>query len=426
MYCKETFKSNARKQYHIIRFHTCRLCAFQGKAMDLEAHYTSHSTHRQIGQGRRNIQSTTAFDTGPFTVTQDFDGDTVIYDHSDVSFPLFEQYFITIEKYVENIFRKSIGEMGMFKVTPHLAVTFARKIADEEPESFSSFELGELQIIYHPDRIKASITKIKQSLESQINLFETNGSGYVLKSVNGLQLRIGVYKQTRGGCYIPTPLVIKKTRSVVNIKSNNDQCFKWSVISSLHKVSNNSSRRSSYVKYVDNYDFSMLTCPVFVNDVKIFEKHNVGIGVNIFSYKIRSTTGKHRVELLPEYISNLNYVQGVKIANLLLLENQNHSHYVGIKDISKLIGENGYRKQLICYNCMCRFSKVNYSKHLEDCRKNQQQKVRMPSSIPFEKPTLKFSNFQNTLKQGFVAYSDWESILRPVGGVKLAKKKMKV
>lgn len=392
----------------------------------MELHYKSHPTEKQIGGRISNPISGSSLDIGPFTVTKDFGGDIVIYEHSGVTYPLFDLYFAFISKHIKNILIRSLNDLGMFKVTPHLAVTFARKIGNEIPESFSSFELGELQIVINRDKVDTYIEKMRNSLKTQINLFEKNGSGYVLQCVNGLQLRIGVFNQTRGGCFIPTPDILKKTRAIINLKNNNDQCFKWAVICALHKVGNNTAPKSSYEKFEENYDFSMLTCPVFVGDVHRFEKRNPGIGVNIFSYVIRKGVVKSRIELLPEYISNLNYVKGVQIANLLLIENKKHSHFVTVKDVSKLIGERGCTKSIICYNCMCRFSKNNFNIHLEDCRKNDFQAVKMPTSIPFEVPTLKFSNFQNTLKQGFVAYSDFESILSPVDQEDVPCKKMKI
>lgn len=74
------------------------------------------------------------------------------------------------------------------------------------------------------------------------------------------------------------------TRAVVNIKGNNDHCFKWAIFSSTHKVKINSSRKKSYKKFEKYYDFSNIRYPVSIKDIKRFEKTNL-VAVNIFSYK---------------------------------------------------------------------------------------------------------------------------------------------
>lgn len=51
--------------------------------------------------------------------------------------------------------------------------------------------------------------------------------------------------------------------------------------------------------------------------------------------------------------------------------------------------------------------------HLGGCRQNSFQKIEFPESLPFEKPILKFKNIRDSLKQGFVAYADFESVLLP-------------
>lgn len=201
---------------HIANFHSCRHCRFQGNSSELEVHYHSHSNkQRQIGRGR--YETHINYDINPFEVVIDFDGETSIYDHGNVQFTLLDDYFDFIQGSIKNVLLKSFQEHSMFKLTPHLKCTFARKIHLEEPERFKTHELGYLQILLHPDSVEDSISNMRENFRIQIGKFERNGSGYLLEKITGLQLRVGAYSMIRGACFIPTPKIIKNSKAVVNV-----------------------------------------------------------------------------------------------------------------------------------------------------------------------------------------------------------------
>lgn len=171
----------------------------------------------------------------------------------------------------------------------------------------------------------------------------------------------------------------------------------------------------------------MMTTPVFLNDILKFEEMNPSIAINVFSYKTVDRQAESRIELLPEYISRKNYDENIKTANLLYIENARHGHYLGIKNVSRLIGENGNNAKTLCFNCMLRVPPDKLVEHKNACFQHLPQKIKLPlPDVPFEKPVLRFKNFQHCLRTPFVVYADFESVLSPVEGYVPGNKIMKI
>ena len=58
----------------------------------------------------------------------------------------------------------------------------------------------------------------------------------------------------RGSAYVDLPPFIKKKEACINVR-NNDECFKWAILSALHPVSKNADRVSCYYSYKDELNF---------------------------------------------------------------------------------------------------------------------------------------------------------------------------
>lgn len=124
----------------------------------------------------------------------------------------------------------------------------------------------------------------KKLLEEQEH-YEGLGSGYTLDKIDGLLLSINKYSPIGGSSYIELPEEINKRKATINVQNYNDNmCFKYSILSKFVHV--HPYRLSShYDKLNDKYNFSVVTYPVLLKDVKIFEKHNPGVSINIYGIK---------------------------------------------------------------------------------------------------------------------------------------------
>lgn len=113
---------------------------------------------------------------------------------------------------------------------------------------------------------------------------------------------------------------MKKT--VINVKSNHNACFAWSVVAVLYPAERNAERESSYFHYTIVLNFKDIEFPVIVNQIKKFEFTN-NISINVYSidkeniYSIRLSERKR--DKIRQFVEN------------------NIRHFSWIKNLSKLV-----------------------------------------------------------------------------------------
>ena len=74
------------------------------------------------------------------------------------------------------------------------------------------------------------------------------------------------YKPLKGSQYIDLPKKIKYTRAVLNIQNNDNKCFLWSILVSLHEVPPNQHGYmvEKYIQYEDELNMHGIEYPVAV------------------------------------------------------------------------------------------------------------------------------------------------------------------
>jgi len=85
---------------------------------------------------------------------------------------------------------------------------------------------------------KNAVDKIKESIAK----FQMEGSNWRFRGVVKLDINTMVYKplykplKCKGGAYIDLTKKLKKTKAIINMKNDDDQCFKWCVTRALNPV----------------------------------------------------------------------------------------------------------------------------------------------------------------------------------------------
>src|SRR5271157_1231131 len=72
-------------------------------------------------------------------------------------------------------------------------------------------------------------------LESMAN-FQRQGSNWRFKAVVKMDINSAIYKPLKGKSYIPLPAVLADKKAIINMKNEDDQCFKWCVSRALNPV----------------------------------------------------------------------------------------------------------------------------------------------------------------------------------------------
>ena len=102
-----------------------------------------------------------------------------------------------------------------------------------------------------------------------------------------LEIHMTEYNPVGRLSYIPLQEKLRGKEAIINMKNEDNECFKWCVTRALNPVGRNSKRIYKELRrQSERIDWSKLTFPVVSshNSVEKFEKVN-DIGVNIFGFQ---------------------------------------------------------------------------------------------------------------------------------------------
>ena len=90
----------------------------------------------------------------------------------------------------------------------------------------------------------------------------------------------------RGSSYLPLPDWLARKKAIVNPHNDDEECFKWLVITVENVGMKDPQRVSNLRKFTDNYDWSGLKFPVSTKDIGKFETRN-NVSVNVLAVEGR-------------------------------------------------------------------------------------------------------------------------------------------
>ena len=101
--------------------------------------------------------------------------------------------------------------------------------------------------------------------------------------VLSLDLHTVKYKPLGGSSYIPLPDFLAAKKTIINLKNEDDECFKWTITRALNAVEKHCEsidRKRQETSKVLNWEGPKF--PVNLTDINKFENHNCSIFVNVF------------------------------------------------------------------------------------------------------------------------------------------------
>ena len=90
--------------------------------------------------------------------------------------------------------------------------------------------------VHSPKEINSVLNNIAHDIEVQIEIAELTQSGLVLLQVQSLVISYDRYNPTRGSSYIPLPDWVANKKACINIKNNDELCFKYSVQCGFYEI----------------------------------------------------------------------------------------------------------------------------------------------------------------------------------------------
>lgn len=219
------------------------------------------------------------------------------YDDRILTFAIVNNGHIDIPAFLSDAFHiyeaqlsSVITHHDYIKTTSTFVAEFEKKIQTENGE------LNEKQILYwitsnvilapHADlRAHYEGYIVGEVIESALNA-ELRGSGFTLARIIELDVNVCRYDPLRASSYIDLPKFIKNKHAIINIKNDDEMCFKWAILSALHPTRVHAEELYHYYKYSDELNFNGIDFPAHINQIGKFERLNSEkeISVNVYYY----------------------------------------------------------------------------------------------------------------------------------------------
>ena len=189
-------------------------------------------------------------------------------------------------------------------------------------------------------------------------------------------------------------------KALIKIKSNDSKCFLWCHIRHLNPLDRKPQRITKVGKNMinDDLNYERIKFPVSKTDYCKIERQR-NICINVFCYE----NGLN----YPVYLSDQKFGDSM---DLLLISDENKSHYVYIKDFIRFMYNKtkNKNKKYFCKCCLqCFSSEKALIEHCENCLIiNGKQNVKLKSG------SISFKNYFKQLPVPFKTYPEFECILK--------------
>ena len=235
---------------------------------------------------------------------------------------------------------------------------------------------------------------------------DAEGSGWAFLAVEKLVLHTTRWDPINAGSYIDLPPFLKNKNAIINMKNEDNECFKWCVLRALNLKDKNNERIDNDLKSKqDTLNMQGIRYPVSFRDIDRFESQNPNISISVMGYNKDE-------RVYPLKISKYTGCEHDII--LLLLKDGDNSHYCLVKNMSALIASqinNHKGTRNICLNCFSGYNtKEALDKYKEYSYNNECVKILMPPAGTF----LRFKNFLHSEKAPFAIYADFESLTKEI------------
>ena len=249
------------------------------------------------------------------------------------------------------------------------------------------------------DLYKTMMNKMLESLAT----YQQRGSNWVFDSVEELSLFTVEYEPLSGSSYIPLPKNLADKKAIINMKNDDNECFKWCITRALNPVARDSERITKILRLqAEKLNWKDLKFPMETKDISRFEKLNE-ISINVYGYD--------KDAVYPLSVSKAGHSTSV---NLLFISKDEKKHYCLIKSMSRLLSSQTSTKEhkkFYCPRCLNSFGRQDLlDKHLELCQDNEAVRIKMPEEGTF----VEFKNYHKQMDMPFVIYADFESRMIPI------------
>lgn len=337
---------------------------------------TNHCKYRQSGEGRKNlVEASLNVDSGKFKLIRAVHSGTVLVYQADLKNVTLESFSATYEymyKSIETLVQKLLEQLKGIKISIRIYADLKDLNSDRfinDRQFFTPF-----LSIMHPNYIRESVLLSASYAIKSLNLYQENGSGWALASINKMEAIICQYISVKPRGYLPTTKSLCRG-TIYNIKNKNESCFLLSELCSLYRseiklpgahcdfellTQLQKKRLKRLLENPKSYDEIIkrllvtkeiniepfLNKVVSLDEIEKFEQLN-GISVSVFAHE-----GKN---LIPIRFTSMQGARSNRHVNLLLLnckDDPKNYHYACIPNIGRFLGKANNPKRNYCNHCM--------------------------------------------------------------------------
>ena len=245
---------------------------------------------------------------------------------------------------------------------------------------------------------------VERILENLAN-FQRKGSNWRCEEVFDLTILFTNHRPLGGSSHIPLPSVLKNKKAVVNLKNEDEMCFKWCATRACFPVEKNAERISEELRnQAKTLNWNGLSFPTPLSDISKFERRNPGLVVHVFGFEDGC--------VFPLRISEASG-EG-KIIDLLWLKQDEKAHFCWIRSLSRLLSNQVSKHNgavVFCRRCLNHFpNEKSLEKHAASCSQFKAVRIIMPE----EGSVVKFKNWHKKMIFPFVIYADFEARQLPI------------
>ena len=268
--------------------------------------------------------------------------------------------------------------------------------------------------------IETTLQRMYDNMAEQISVYVSNGSGWVLRELLDVDLRVTTYNPTNASSYLKLPEKLRTSNCILNIKNINDnKCALWCIIAQLFPkyisnrtnneghLNNRSSNVNSYKEHEKDIITKDVQFPLYIKDVGKLERLN-RLAINIFSIDNKSN-------VIPIRISD-EKVSDDRIVDLLYIVHGVNSHYCLITNLAGLCRPQvtlHHDSQYLCCRCLhfCQ-REESFKNHTERCLRHTPQKTVYPYKNDKKgRDKVRFTQINCQLPLPFYFVADFECIL---------------
>ena len=368
--------------------HCCSHC---GKNYNSTSRFRQHNNIHDM-----NIEMSSHNNYGTLTLSESaFSGRARVYDITptiqtvDVTSFLFNMR--TLLENLVNDLRTSLQLRGRLIAQ----IRYVRSNPQEEETFLAHFTSLSSNYIYDFD---TWFQDNLNSLSNHVSTFANRGSNWVVDKVVNVEFNLISTPLLSGGKMTTLPKKLRSSKAVINVNSNSNDCFMYSILSIIHydEVTHSKINEvNSYRKWTSELVMDGISTPVSIKDIPKFEKNN-DIKVNIHLYE----NGLKGVRY------NSNFI-GKRTVNILLVLHNGFAHYCGIRKLSRLYSKFYTSRKIFCERCTQSFSKRSVlERHFQFCSRGKAQIEKMPKHLE-----VQISSTEHQLSPPLVIYADIECLI---------------